>query len=237
MPDNISQSLVYTYKFTLEDGTEKIFKVFLDSLSLSNIKPDKEYPEWTKFKNFKCPHCPINTNAEENCPVAINLEEIIYFFSEFISFDKVNLIIETPQRTYSKFTSLQDAVSTLIGVLMVSSGCPIMGKLKPMVRFHLPFSNLQETEYRVFSMYLLAQFFLYRKGRIPDWNMNYLKDIYEDIKKLNQNVARQIARLEKNDTSINAVIVLNNFAEYVTIDLDENSLSEMEILFKDYLGI
>lgn len=235
MSDSKQQILTYTYKFTLENGKEKSFTIHLDPTTLINIKQDRLYPEWTKFKNFQCQHCTINSDQEESCPVAVNLEGVISFFSDFISFNKVNLSIETPQRSYMKSTSLQDAVSTLIGVLMPSSGCPVMGKLKPMVKNHLPFSSLQETEYRVLSMYLLAQYFRYKKGKTPDWDMKNLKTIYEDIKKLNQNVARQIARLEKNDTSINAVVVLNNFAEYVTIDLDENSLDEMEILFKDYL--
>jgi len=53
---------------------------------------------------------------------------------------------------------------------------PIFEKLKPMVRFHLPFASIEETKYRAISMYLLAQYFLYQQGSQPDWDLkNWLR--------------------------------------------------------------
>jgi hypothetical protein len=235
MKENPAAVINYSFKFKLADKKEKVFDVLIDPVTLINRKPDKEFPDWTKSANFRCPNCPMEYGAEENCPVAVNLHEAIEFFSNFVSFEEVNVTIETPQRVYSKNTSMQDGVSSLFGVLMVTSGCPVIGMLRPMVRYHLPFSNLEETEYRVISMYLTAQYFRYKRGKEPDWNMNNLKKIYEEIKKVNLYVVREIAKHEKNDTSINSVIVLNNFAEYVTIDLDENTMEQIEVFFKDYL--
>jgi len=234
--DSSVNTLNFTYRFLFKNGEEKKFSIFIDQTNLNNIKPDGiEYPEWTLMKNFRCPHCPLPEATNLYCPVAINLVEVINFFSDALSYEQVEIMIETSARNYIKKTSLQDGVSAMIGVLMVTSGCPVMGKLKPMVRFHLPFATLEETEYRVLSMYLLAQFFLWKKGNEPDWDMNNLINIYEDIKVLNLNVCKQIADLETKDTSINSVVVLNNFADYVSFSIDQKMLDEVEILFKDYL--
>jgi hypothetical protein len=117
---------------------------------------------------------------------------------------------------------------------MVTSGCPIIGRLKSMVNFHLPFATLEETQIRVFSFYLLHQYIKWKKGYNPDWEMKELIKIYEDIRILNQNVSKKIANLELQDTSINSLVILNNFAEYVTFTLDEKILDEIESFIKDF---
>lgn len=224
------------YRFNFETGEKKEIKVEIDNHTLTSVNINGHtHPEWTRYKNFKCPNCPVERDADDFCPVAINLEEVIRVFSSTASYDRVNLEIETQDRNYSKETSVQSGVSGIIGILMVTSGCPIMGKLKPMVRFHTPFSSLEETEYRAMSMYLLAQYFRKKWGKEPDWELKNLKDIYENISILNQNVARRIADLESKDASINSLIVLNNFAEYVTVSLDEDMLHELEVLFTEYM--
>jgi len=227
--------LNFKYIFSFENGLKKEFNVKINLEDLSVVlDSDTRFPDWAMYKNFRCPHCPGSRKDEEFCPVAVNLDNIIRFFSNFPSYDRVHLVIETNERTYAKETSLQDGVSSLIGILMPTSGCTVMGRLKPMVRFHLPFSTLEETQYRVMSMYLLAQYFRMKEGKKPDWEMIDLSNMYEEIKILNQNVCKRIADLEAKDTSINSVVVLNNFAEYVTFNLDDQNLDELESLFTGF---
>src|SRR5262249_45179319 len=75
--------------------------------------------------------------------------------------------------------------SSLIGIFMVTSGCPVMNKLRPMVDTHLPFMTSAESTYRVISMYLLAQFFRQRQGRKPDWALEGLLGVLEAAKETN----------------------------------------------------
>lgn len=228
--------LTYTYKFVFNNGEVRTYEVNLDPISLELINGKKPaHPEWPKLENFKCPHCPLNLDEHIYCPVALNLDEIIAFFSDTASYEEVEIIVSSSEREYRKKTSVQVGVGGLIGVIMPTSGCPIMGKLKPLVRYHLPFASIEETEFRVFSMYLLAQYLKMRKGDDPDWSMTGLKQIYEDIQKLNVNVAKKIADLEARDASINAVVVLNNFADSVSFCLDEDDLSDFEFLFKEFV--
>ena len=227
----------YKYIFEFEDGIQKVFDVSLDSKTLQVVRSSKSNPaEWTRFDNFQCDHCPIDKNELEYCPVAVNLQELIEFFSDRASYERVKVTVETSERIYYKETDLQSAVGSLMGILMPASGCPVLAKLRPMVRFHLPFANLDETEFRVFAMFALAQFLRQREGSEPDWEMNSLSKLYEDIQKININVAQKIAELEKRDASINAVIVLNNLASFVSMNLDEEDFTSLYNIFKSWLN-
>lgn len=234
MPRTSKEPLVYSYKFNFENNQEKTFKIKIDPETLTIIRDNKvDCPEWALSENIDCPNCELKNTVY--CPLALNLIDIIKFFSDTKSYENIELEVTTPERTYKKHTSVQVGVGGILGIIMPSSGCPTLGKLKPLVRFHLPFASLQETEFRVYSMYLLAQYIRMKKGQTPDWNMDRLKKVYEDIQKLNVNIARKIANLEKQDTSINAVVVLNNFADTISFGLDEEEFGDIEKLFKDYL--
>lgn len=226
----------YNYKFKFDDGREINFDIKIEPITMTIFRDAKEYPDWAKLENFKCSHCPLDPNEYKFCPVAINLNCVIKSFNHVNSYEKVFIEITSDDRGYFKETDVQNGVSSLIGVLMVTSGCPIMAKLKPMVRFHLPFSTLEETEYKVFSMYLLAQYLRYINGKNPDWKLTKLQKIYDDIKILNQNVANKIADLELKDASINAVVVLNNFADIVTFTIEEKDLTNFNLYFSDFLA-
>lgn len=186
------------------------------------------------LKNFRCPNCTL-PETEIYCPLAIHLCGIIGLFGNFFSYDKVDLLISTEEREYNKITSMQSAISSFMGVIMVSSGCPIMGRLKPMVKFHLPFSTLEETQYRVLSIYLLAQYFKWENGQEADWEMKELTVIYEDNRTVNLNISKKIADQGMKDACVNSVVILNNFADYISLNLDDNTLQEIERLFIDYL--
>ncbi len=229
------EELYFNYLFKFKDGREKYFSIHVNKKTLKIIRnSSQQFPEWAKLQNFMCPHCPLDEANNIYCPLALNLVESLYSFSDCNSFEMVDIRVETPNRNYEKNTSLQSGVSAMLGILMVSSGCPYMVKLKPMLHFHLPFATLEETQIRAFSFYLLAQHIKWRKGGKPDWDMNNLFNIYEAIRELNHNVSEKIANIEAKDTSINSVVVLNNFADYVTLTLDDKSMEELEIYLKEF---
>lgn len=229
------QNLYFYYRFVFKDGREKYFEINIDGDTLEVIRDEnKKFPEWTLTKEFGCAHCERH-RGDNYCPVAMNLHEVIDFFTDTPSYEKAEIYVSTNERQYYKYISVQMGVSSMIGILMAASGCPDLKYMKPLLRYHLPFSSLEETEFRVLSMYLLAQYFRMKNGKEPDWNFDGLRKIYQNIQKVNQNIARRIADLEKRDTSINAVVVLNNFADFVTFSIDEKDLGHLEKLFKMYI--
>jgi len=109
-----------------------------------------------------------------------------------------------------------------------------MEKLKPMVRYHLPFATEEETVYRVLSMYLLSQYFLQKRGIKPDWEMKKLVEVYRDVELVNRGLCKRISNSTTEDGCVNAVIILDCFAKSVITSIDKQMIREIEVLFDAY---
>lgn len=238
--DDEKPTITYRYQFRLDDGTTREFKVELDRVSLNVIPTQRQsYPAWTALSSHQCVGCPLKPENHPRCPIAANLVELVEFFKHAASYEKAHVEISTETRNYMKETSLQHGISSLLGIYMVTSGCPIMEKLKPMVAVHLPFATAQETTYRVTTMYLLAQFFIARRGGQPDWKLENLPRIYDDIRRVNRGFVNRLSAAGVQDASINAVILLDTLASYMHYPGDESPLGEIvgqiETLFHAYV--
>jgi len=117
---------------------------------------------------------------------------------------------------------------------MVASSCPYLAMLKPLVRFHLPFSTVKETIFRVISMYLLGQYFRAQKGEKPDWELKNLVTMYDKISLVNKYFCKRLKAATQEDASINGLIILDIFASVIRFSIDKNLLSELENLFSMY---
>jgi hypothetical protein len=233
--DDVNNGIAFQYRFIFGGGLERKIDIKLDKKTLNLIQTKREsYPEWTELKYFKCPNCPLDEEQHSFCPVAVNLVDLIDFFQDMISYKEVDLLVQSEERTYIKHTTLQQGISSLMGIYMVTSGCPIMEKLKPMVCYHLPFPTLKETQYRVISMYLLAQYFLHKRGKEPDWELKNLVKVYDDIRIVNKGFFQRLAQIKIRDATLNALIKLDMFAQHISFSIDRNVLDEMEYLFYSY---
>lgn len=227
--------IIFHYTFRFDSGVEKTFDLTLNHQTLSLIPLAKQAPpSWAELTRCQCPNCPLDKATTPYCPVAVNVADVIHFFKQEISHEEVEVTIRTHERTYSKRTPLQVGLSSLLGIYMVTSGCPILDKLKPMVRFHLPFANAEETQYRVLSMYLLAQYFVQQHGGTPDWEFAQLSSIYHEIQTVNKTFCDRLRLIEGEDAIPNAVVILDNFAKGISFNVDKTSLNKTERLFTAY---
>jgi len=227
--------LDFTYELVFESGAKETISFALDAETLSiKALPADPLPDWTELGCQKCPCCPLDAGTSPNCPVAVNLSGVINSFSRHVSFEKVSVSIKTAARTYQKDISLQDALRSLLGLYMASSGCPILDKLRPLVRSHLPFATMEETAYRALSMYVLAQFFVQRRGGAPDWDLEGLGKLYKDVEIVNQAFHKRLETAGLADASLNAVGNLNYYAQFTNMVLKPEGLKKIENLFSSY---
>ncbi|MBT64065.1 MAG: hypothetical protein CML13_12720 [Puniceicoccaceae bacterium] len=227
-----------TYRFRFPNGSVKEFLVQLDRQNCSLISPTREnYPNWTRLKFKQCRGCPLNSAEHEHCPVAVNIIDIVEFFQHSQSVEQTVVEVDTRQRVTKRGkTALFPAISSLIGIHMVTSGCPILDKLRPMARFHLPFADTEETVYRALSMYALAQYFRHQKGEEVDWDFEGLKKIYRDINQLNLDFSKRLHNESISEATTNAITSLDCFAQEIDFSISESMLEEIEGLFADYLN-
>jgi len=230
MSDNV---LKFKYLFIFNDGQRLAVNINLDNKTLKYMPDEKELrpSSWTKLEHFKCTNCPLNNDESPECPLALNLSAVVPRFSDMLSFDNVHVIVETEDRTYSKDTTLQSALSAMLGIFMVTSDCPNMSSLRPMVRFHLPFASVEETVFRSTSTYLLGQYFNHKNGVEADWELEKLQSNYKKVQVVNHGMAKRMRSIVDKDANLNALVVLDVFAKELPYSI-EKSLETLEYLFK-----
>jgi hypothetical protein len=229
------ETIHFLYIFRVPDDRQEIFDLNLDSHSLDIIGNIlEELPPWTRLDCHQCPNCKLTIQTHTNCPVATHLVKIVSFCTNVFSYDEVLVDIVTPERVVYKGTTAQKGISSLMGLVMATSGCPHMSFLKPMARFHLPFASAEETVYRATSMYLLAQYFLQKHGKEVDLELKGLADIYQNIQVINKAMAERLRAISDKDSAMNALVLLDIFAKTLPFAIEE-SLEDVRYLFTPYL--
>ena len=227
------QTHTYRYKFRFVGGIEKDFEVVLTAATLELVtSQDLPKPEWAKLTYHQCANCPLGDEVEY-CPVAVNLSGLVETFKDAISYQSAAVQVRTERRDFEAVTTLHEGLSSIIGIYMVTSNCPIMDKLRPNVRFHLPFASEVETIYRAISMYLMAQYFRLRNGAEPDWELKKLRDIYRAVSAVNEGMSRRLVAASNKDANVNAVVHLDAFGQMLDNFL-EPCLQELQQLFPQY---
>jgi hypothetical protein len=225
-----------TYIFRLPEKNQKVIELQFDgeTFDLLNEIPEA-LPSWVNLDYHQCPNCLLPVHTHSYCPVAAHLFKILELFESMMSYDEIHLDIITPQRIFSRATSVQKGISSLMGLVIATSGCPHTRFFRPMAaRFHLPFTDAEETIYRASSMYLLAQYFHRKMGHEIDLELRGLKDIYINIQTINKALVERLRVISDKDVAINALVILDAFAKMVPLHIDEY-LADIKYLFKPYL--
>ncbi len=228
-------TIVIQYCFRLPDNSSEDFKLELNPLSLEltgNIPTS--LPTWSKLDFHQCPHCPLDAVTHPNCPLAANIVNIVQKFDGLLSYDKIRMDVITQERRISQHTTVQKGISSMMGLVIATCGCPHASFFKAMGRFHLPLASNEETIFRATSMYLLAQYFLKMEGRHADLELEGLTKIYHNIQIVNAAIANRLRSTSMSDSSINAIIILDNFAKNLPYAI-EKSLKNLRYLFSPFL--
>jgi hypothetical protein len=203
----MDRSIKYIFQF--EDNTKMEFELNFDK-SHNLIPKSTAVKDWTKLDNSKCANCPLNSDDNECCPVARNLDDVVEKTKDKISHAKANIFVQTPERTYIKQTDTQDGLLSLFGVIMASSGCPHLNWFKPLARFHLPFSSIEETMFRVLSMELVSDYFSEDNSKM---GADGIQVKYKEVEQVNLDFIERIRNFCKGDADLNAIAALDLFAK------------------------
>jgi uncharacterized protein DUF6901 len=219
------------YRFVLPDGRRESFDLQFDPQDFRLLNPQPaELPFWTALHCKQCENCPLKVESHPHCPVAVHLVGIIERLEKLVSYDQVRIDVVTAERTVTHETTAQQALSSLLGLIIATSGCPRTEFLRPMARFHLPFASELETVYRSVSMYALAQLIKAGNGAPPDTSLEGLKKAYGELHRVNRGLAKRIGAATGGDPARNAVALLDAYTTLLPNAI-EQALADMRPLF------
>lgn len=219
------------YRFVLPDGRRETFDLFFDARDFRLLNPHPaELPFWTALDFKQCENCPLQADTHPHCPVAVQLVGVIGRLDSLVSYDQVRVDVHTAERTVTHETTVQQALSALLGLIIATSGCPRTEFLRPMARFHLPLASETETIYRSVTMFALAELLKAANGATPDVRLEGLKRAYDELHRVNRGLARRIGAATGSDPARNAVVLLDAYTTLLPSAI-EQSLADMRPLF------
>lgn len=224
----MSEALHIRYRFDLPDGSTTHLDLAFAAADfrLLNATP-AEPPFWTELKFSQCANCPLNAAEVSHCPAALQMAPAVESLKALVSFDTVGVTVTQAERIVNAETTAQQAMSSVIGLIMATSGCPWTDRLRPMARFHLPFATEAETVYRTVCMFLLARELTAAGGA---QGFAPLKDLYDSLHVVNRDMSRRLGAATRTDPARNAMALLDSYTTLLPAAL-ESSLEELKPLF------
>lgn len=206
------------YRITLDDDHEFNYRIELSR----EYDPElaQQTPGWTRLEHQQCSNCPLSGQQFRHCPAAVDLHRVIEDFRGLPAFKKVSVRVRTPEREYSKQVGLEEGLRALLGVIMATSACPVLGKLRPMAHNHLPFASNQEFILRAVSLYLTRQYFNMREGRLADWELKGLVRLFQQLKLVNQAFWQRIHDTCEGDSNLKAFLTFFSMSSSMTVSLE-----------------
>ena len=211
---------VYDIEFVLSEQHQR-FVVPLEPGALCGpeAEPDPQ-PEWLSLAYQRCADCPLERQGG-TCPAALSLYPLVKAFSSVVSHEPVTLRVQFGERRLTMPATAQQAIGSLAGLLLATSGCPHLAFLRPLARYHVPLAGMEETHLRALSSYLVGQYLRERFGLQTDFSAHTLQYWYERLGRLNQCLANRLRRATEEDSVVNAVVLLDMLAKTFSLSLDD----------------
>jgi hypothetical protein len=224
-------TLRVVYRFNLPQGARESFDLFFDGSDFRLLNPlPKPVPFWAELGFNRCENCPLAAVDHPHCPAAAQLVAVVERIETLVSYDEIRVDVLTAERSITQTTTAQQALASLFGLILSTSGCPRTAFLRPMARFHLPLASELETLYRSVTMHLLDQHLRRSHGEPVEEGLEGLKAAYRELHPVNRGIARRLRAASRSDPALNAVTLLDTYASLLPNTLDE-ALAELDALF------
>ena len=229
----MSEAQRIRYCFDLPDGSQRSLDFTFDAADFRlNNPPPAAPPFWTELKFNQCANCPLDSAEHPHCPAALQMASAIEPLNALVSFDTVGVTVTQAERAIYALTTAQQAMSSVLGLIMATAGCPWTARFRPMARFHLPFATEIETVYRSVSMFLLAR---EMAGDVDGRGFVALETLYRNLHVVNRDMSRRLGAATRADPARNAMALLDAYTTLLPAAL-ESSLAELKPLFDAWVS-
>lgn len=208
------------YTLTFEDASS--VECVIDTERTGSMASTAPAPEWTRLTHHQCSNCPLSAQQHTHCPAAQDIAKIVERFSEAPSHKAVHVQAEVLERIHSRHTDLQTALQSVLGLMLATSACPVLTRMKGPARLHMPFATLDETLFRMVGAYFIGQYRRARQGEEPDWSLQSLADFYAQVQTVNQHLKKRLDAMAGSEAHLNAIVSLMSVSMMVSFSLDRN---------------
>jgi hypothetical protein len=222
MPKSISMQ--YTFKFAKDKPLTFAVELDAETLALQSGRVEN-LPDWTKLDFQKCPTCPLNPADHPHCPAAVGVSNVVEGVRDHVSYEEVEATVMTEGRTYSKKTTLEEALVSLMALHMTTSGCPTLDKLRPMAELQLPFPTPAESSLQFLLIALAGKYFAQKATRPPP------PDFVAELKEaqiVNTAFFKRLTAIGAKDGARNSVVILNNLIFMASRAIEQNKFPHFE---------
>ena len=230
------RSLRITYTFTGAGYPSRTFTVRLHRTTLRLVAdPDAPLPPWTRLTYQQCPICPLPATPGALCPAAVGLAPIVAAFHDTWSCEPVEVTLVAEARVVTKRAGLHEALSGIVGLSLMTSGCPRLAPLRPLAASHQPFCGLEEMFYRMATLYAFAQVRRHQQGLRADWTFAGLVQLAADVAAVHRTILDRLVEVSPKDAVRNALLQWNCYAQYISPQTLPDRLARLDPIFRAYM--
>lgn len=211
-----------TIRYTLRFQDASSVACDIDTERTGSLVDADAAPQWTRLEHHRCSNCPLSAERHSHCPAALDIAKVVSCFAEAPSHKAVHVQVDMHERTHSRDTDLQTALHSVLGLMLSTSACPVLSRMRASARQHVPFATLDETLFRMVGAYLIGQYLQNRQGEQTDWSLQALVDFCADVQTVNQHLQQRLQELKGGDAHLNAIVSLMSMAMLVSFSLEQN---------------
>lgn len=209
------------YELNLGEGEHYHFDIDIERVYHPPVEGEPHH-NWTRLENDRCDNCPLSIDEHDYCPAAIDIESIAAEFGDTLSIKRADVWVHSKNRSYFKNCDAQTCLNSLFGLVMATSGCPLLSRLRPLAHSHQPFASLEETVHRLVGTYLINQYLEFREGNAePDWSLDGIAEIYAQLQRVNIHLMRRMRAASSEDANINALQTFISISSLVKMGVDD----------------
>ncbi|PIW25801.1 MAG: hypothetical protein COW30_18330 [Rhodospirillales bacterium CG15_BIG_FIL_POST_REV_8_21_14_020_66_15] len=219
-----ADNMVVRYVIDSADGSREVFHLDIALPEVALAQPDpSSLPDWARLDYHKCRHCPLTKESHPHCPVAALLVDYGQRVGRMVSYAQVDLTVEQAGTTTTAKVPAHEALRSVLGLVMATSGCPHMSFFRPLARYHVPLADMELTILRAMSFYLVGQYFGGKEK--PDWDTSFdgLIEIYRNAQDVNKGMAERLRNAEVF-TELNWLAALDTFAGMMPLTVQRSLL-------------
>lgn len=206
------------YELSIPGKSPLQFAVDTERPASSGLTAD--LPAWTALDYHQCPNCPLRKSESPACPAAVDALPLVQGSANLLSHSVVQVQVELGgKRKLNAECDLQTALSSLLGLIMATSACPVVSRLHGLARLHLPFQSLQESHTRMVGAWLIGQVLDGKANGTG--NLDGLQDLMNAVGQVNRAFMNRLQTAVRHDASLNAIANLAASAMNVQFSLDD----------------